>query len=138
MVKHNNVIPNGHFKGQTLKYNMKIRAGRGFSLEKLKASLPFVSDPEDNNDAKVGLTKQQYHQLMTLLRPQDSSIMASAVHYSNPSPSSSKMNSSLEGFQTNVNGLKTYKAKLVIFPRRAPKSKAGDSTPEELATATQV
>ncbi|KAJ6750066.1 hypothetical protein OIU85_000673 [Salix viminalis] len=83
MVKHNNVVPNGHFKkhwqnyvktwfnqparktrrriarqkkavkifprptagplrpvvhGQTLKYNMKVRAGRGFSLEELKAA----------------------------------------------------------------------------------------------------
>ncbi|KAL5710583.1 hypothetical protein ACHQM5_021128 [Ranunculus cassubicifolius] len=81
MVKHNNVVPNGHFKkhwqnyvktwfnqparktrrraarqkkavkifprptagplrpvvhGQTQKYNMKLRAGRGFSLEELK------------------------------------------------------------------------------------------------------
>ncbi|KAM0070407.1 putative ribosomal protein L13e [Helianthus debilis subsp. tardiflorus] len=83
MVKHNNVIPNGHFKkhwqnyvktwfnqparktrrrnarqakavkvfprpagklrpqvhGQTLKYNMKLREGRGFSLEELKVRL---------------------------------------------------------------------------------------------------
>nr|AFK38490.1 unknown [Lotus japonicus] len=83
MVKHNNVIPNGHFRkhwqnyvktwfnqparktrrrlarqkkavkifpkptagplrpivhGQTLKYNMKVRAGRGFSLEEPKAA----------------------------------------------------------------------------------------------------
>lgn len=44
----------------------------------------------------------------------------------------------MEGFQTNVQRLKTYKAKLVVFPRRARKFKAGDSTPEELATATQV
>uniref|UniRef100_A0A5B6YHX7 60S ribosomal protein L13 n=1 Tax=Davidia involucrata TaxID=16924 RepID=A0A5B6YHX7_DAVIN len=88
MVKHNNVVPNGHFKkhwqnyvktwfnqparktrrriarqkkaakifprptagplrpivhGQTLKYNMKVRAGRGFSLEELKAAgIPLV------------------------------------------------------------------------------------------------
>ncbi|MBA0553449.1 hypothetical protein Golob_012631, partial [Gossypium lobatum] len=38
----------------------------------------------------------------------------------------------------NVQRLKTYKAKLVVFPRRARKSKAGDSTAEELATATQM
>ncbi|OIT21977.1 60s ribosomal protein l13-1 [Nicotiana attenuata] len=35
-------------------------------------------------------------------------------------------------------GLNTYKAKLVVFPRLARKVKAGDSAPEELATATQV
>ncbi|XP_019230106.1 PREDICTED: 60S ribosomal protein L13-1-like [Nicotiana attenuata] len=49
-----------------------------------------------------------------------------------------RRNRSLEGLQTNVQRLKTYKAKLVVFPRRARKVKAGDSAPEELATATQV
>ena len=93
-----------------------------------------------------------------------------------------RKNKSLEGLQANVQRLKTYKAKLVIFPRRARKVKvwlesvsffftwariyflnvssledivltayefylipdhqhplqAGDSTPEELASATQV
>ncbi|KAL3738572.1 hypothetical protein ACJRO7_020013 [Eucalyptus globulus] len=42
------------------------------------------------------------------------------------------------GLHANVQRLKTYKAKLVVFPRRARKFKAGDSTPEELANATQV
>ncbi|XP_047980923.1 60S ribosomal protein L13-1-like [Salvia hispanica] len=148
-MKHNNVIPNGHFKkhwqnyvktwfnqparkarrrnarqqkaikifprptagplrpvvrGQTLKYNMKVRAGRGFSLEELKAA---------------GIPKK--------LAP---TVGISVDHR--------RRNSSLEGFQTNVQRLKTFKAKLVVFPRRARKTKAGDSSPEELATATQV
>jgi large subunit ribosomal protein L13e len=148
-MKHNNVIPNGHFKkhwqnyvrtwfnqparktrrrvarqkkavkifprptagplrpivhGQTLKYNMKVRAGRGFSLEELKAA---------------GIPKK--------LAP---TIGISVDHR--------RRNHSLEGLQTNVQRLKTYKAKLVVFPRRARKFKAGDSAPEELATATQV
>ncbi|KAF2293803.1 hypothetical protein GH714_004876 [Hevea brasiliensis] len=49
-----------------------------------------------------------------------------------------RKNRSLEGLQANVQRLKTYKAKLVVFPRRAGKFKAGDSAPEELATTTQV
>jgi len=149
MVKHNNVIPNGHFKKhwqnyvktwfdqparktrrriarqkkavknfprpttgplrpvvhcQTLKYNMKLRAGRGFTLEELKAA---------------GIPKK--------LAP----TIGIAVDHR-------RKNRSLEGLQSNVQRLKTYKAKLVIFPRRAGKFKAGDSTQEELATATQV
>ncbi|KAD4384924.1 hypothetical protein E3N88_25092 [Mikania micrantha] len=148
MVKHNNVIPNGHFKkhwqnyvrtwfnqparktrrrnarqakavkdfprpagklrpqvhGQTLKYNMKLREGRGFSLEELKAA---------------GIPKK--------LAP----TIGIAVDHR-------RRNRSLEGLQANVQRLKTFKAKLVVFPRRARKMKAGDSTPEELATATQV
>ncbi|KAJ1406083.1 Ribosomal protein L13e [Sesbania bispinosa] len=149
MVKHNNVIPNGHFRkhwqnyvktwfnqparktrrrqarqkkavkifprptagplrpivhGQTLKYNMKVRDGRGFSLEELKAA---------------GIPKK--------LAP----TIGIAVDHR-------RRNRSLESLQANVQRLKTYKAKLVVFPRRARKVKAGDSTPEELANATQV
>jgi|UniRef100_A0ACD5TBI1 large subunit ribosomal protein L13e len=89
---------------QTLKYNMKSRAGRGFTLEELKAA---------------GIPKK--------LAP---TIGISVDHR--------RKNRSLEGLQANVSRLKTYKAKLVIFPRRARKVKAGDSTPEELANATQV
>nr|UZN45083.1 60S ribosomal protein L13-1 [Cynanchum auriculatum] len=149
MVKHNNVVPSGHFRkhwqnfvktwfnqparktrrriarqkkavkifprptagplrpvvhGQTLKYNMKVRAGRGFTFEELKAA---------------GIPKK--------LAP---TIGISVDHR--------RRNKSLEGFQVNVQRLKTYKAKLVIFPRHAKKAKAGDSSPEELSTATQV
>ncbi|CAN0891166.1 60S ribosomal protein L13-2 [Linum grandiflorum] len=148
-MKHNNVIPNGHFKkhwqnyvktwfnqparktrrrvarqtkavkifprptdghlrpivhGQTRKYNMKLKAGRGFTLEELKAA---------------GIPKK--------LAP----TIGIAVDHR-------RKNRSLEGLQANAQRLKTYKAKLVVFPRRARKVKAGDSTPEELATATQV
>ncbi|XP_059286793.1 large ribosomal subunit protein eL13y [Lycium ferocissimum] len=148
-MKHNNVIPNGHYKkhwqnyvktwfnqparktrrrnarqnkaatifprptagslrpivhGQTLKYNMKVRAGRGFSLEELKAA---------------GIPKK--------LAP----TIGIAVDHR-------RRNRSLEGLQTNVQRLKTYKAKLVIFPRHSKKVKAGDSSAEELANATQV
>jgi len=149
MVKHNNVVPNGHFKkhwqnyvktwfnqparkkrrriarqkkavkifpcptsgplrpivhGQTQKYNMKIRAGRGFSLEELKAA---------------GIPKKY------------APTIGIAVDHR-------RKNHSLEGLQTNVQRLKTYKAKLVVFPRSARKLKVGDSSQEELATATQV
>jgi len=148
-MKHNNVIPNGHFKkdwqnyvktwfnqparktrrrvarqkkavkifprptagplrpivhGQTLKYNMKLRAGRGFSLEELKAA---------------GIPKK--------LAP----TIGIAVDHR-------RKNRSLEGLQANAQRLKTYKAKLVVFPRCPRKLKAGDSAPEELANATQI
>lgn len=48
-----------------------------------------------------------------------------------------RRNRSLEGLQENVNRLKAYKASLVVFPRRANKPKAGDSSAEELKTAAQ-
>ncbi|PHT58447.1 60S ribosomal protein L13-1 [Capsicum baccatum] len=49
-----------------------------------------------------------------------------------------RRNKSLKGLQTNVPRFKTYKAKLAIFPRRAKKVQAGDSSAEELATCCWV
>eukprot|EP00899_Mesostigma_viride_P003363 jgi/Mesvir1/13027/Mv26289-RA.1 len=149
MVRHNNVVPNGHFHKdwqryvktwfeqparktrrrlarqrkaaavfprptagllrpavhcQTAKYNMKVRAGRGFTLEELK---------------EAGIPKK--------LAP----TIGIAVDHR-------RRNHCLESLQENAQRLKAYKAKLVIFPRRSKKPKAGDSSAAELATASQL
>ena len=49
-----------------------------------------------------------------------------------------RTNSSVEAFQANVRRLKEYRAKLIVFPRRRGKAKAGDSTKDECGVATQV
>jgi len=49
-----------------------------------------------------------------------------------------RKNKCLESLQANVARLKAYKSKLIIFPRKAGKPKAGDATEEELATAEQL
>jgi large subunit ribosomal protein L13e len=49
-----------------------------------------------------------------------------------------RKNRCLESLQVNVAHLNTYLAKLVVFPRRSRKSKVGDSSPEDLASVTQV
>ncbi|KAG6402933.1 hypothetical protein SASPL_135147 [Salvia splendens] len=225
-MKHNNVIPNGHFKkhwqnyvktwfnqparkarrrnarqqkaikifprptagplrpvvrGQTLKYNMKVRAGRGFSLEELKVSylttkmhcfiqdcffylhmiqysyMAWISSASFSVicllELKFFITLEvvvevynlfallEFHQSMTLFYfqcNQAAGIPKKLAPTIGIAVDHRRRNSSLEGFQTNVQRLKTFKAKLVVFPRRARKVKAGDSSPEELATATQV
>jgi large subunit ribosomal protein L13e len=38
----------------------------------------------------------------------------------------------------NVQRLKAYKAKLIVFPRKAGKAKAGDAEATELSSATQL
>ncbi|CAN1269095.1 60S ribosomal protein L13-1 [Linum perenne] len=68
---------------------MKLKAGRGFTLEELKAA---------------GIPKK--------LAP----TIGIAVDHR-------RKNRSLEGLQVNAQRLKTYKAKLVVFPRRARKVK---------------
>jgi len=138
MVKHNNVVPNAHFhkdwqgrvktwfnqpgqkksrrgkreqkaaattprptggllrpvvRAPTKRYNMKVRAGRGFTLQELK-------DAGINRAEAMGL-----------------GIAVDAR----------RTNKSQESLALNVARLKEYRAKLIVFPRRAGKAKAGDS-----------
>lgn len=147
MVKHNNVVPNGHFhkdwqnrvkcwfdqparkkrrrlarkakaiaiaprpvagllrpavRGQTNKYNAKVRVGRGFTLRELK---------------EAGINAKEARNIGIAVDPR-------------------RTNKSVEGLQINVQRLKAYKAKLVVFPR-GRKAKAGDSTKAERDMASQ-
>eukprot|EP01084_Bolivina_argentea_P113490 202236_1 len=150
MVKHNNVVPNAHFHKQwqtrvktwfnqpakkaarraarkakaqkiaprpvagalrpavrcpTNRYNSKVRAGRGFTLEELKAA---------------GLTKAV------------AQTIGIAVDHR-------RRNKSTQTLQDNVARLNAYKQKLIVFPRKSnQRPKAGDSSPDETAEATQL
>jgi large subunit ribosomal protein L13e len=89
----------------TIKYNMKIRAGRGFTFAELKAA-------EINKKQARGVGIAVDHR---------------------------RENRSEESFQANVQRLKLYKSKLVVFPRRSTKRlRAGDSTKERRSAAVQV
>jgi len=148
MVKHNNVVPNAHFKKywqkhvhtwfdqpgrkvsrrahrtarakqlaprplkklrpivrcQTIKYNSKTRAGRGFTIDEV---------------LQAGFRKREARTIGIVIDPR-------------------RRNKTEEAFQTNVKRLKEYKAKLVIFPRNPKKEKKGDATKEETKQAKQV
>ena len=49
-----------------------------------------------------------------------------------------RRNKSLESLELNVQRLKTYKDKLVVFPRHAAKPKQGDASAAECAAAVQL
>jgi len=150
MVKHNNQVPNAHFhkdwqryvktwfnqpakkayrrakrlakakriaprplealrpivRGQTNKYNLKVKAGRGFTLDDLEAA-------KINRNEARGLGISVDHR---------------------------RKNRSEEGFKMNVNRLKLYKSKLIVFPRnpRSKRPKKGDASKEERKGAKQV
>lgn len=89
--------------GQTVRYNMKLRLGRGFSLDELESA-------GINRKEALGL--------------------GISVDWR-------RRNKSVEDFERNVNRLKAYKDKLVVFPRKGKKAKNGDSSSELLAIATQ-
>jgi len=81
-------------RGQTIRYNAKIRKGRGFSLGELK-------EAGVSRKAALGLGIVVDHR---------------------------RRNLSVEGKSLNVERLKSYKERLVVFPRKAGKPKKGDSS----------
>jgi len=88
----------------TVRYQTKVRAGRGFTLEEVK---------------RAGLSK---HFARTI---------GIAVDHR-------RRNRSLESLQQNVQRLKEYRSKLILFPLGSKKAWKGDSTPEEVKLAQQL
>jgi len=145
MVKHNNIIPNAHFRkdwqrfvrtwfdqpaqkerrrvarearakriaprpleklrpavrGQTVKYNRKVREGRGFTKAEVKAA----------------------------------GLSAKAAQSFGISIDKRRRNSSEESFKLNVKRIQQYKSKLVVFPRNGKKEKKGDTPVAQRGTA---
>jgi len=88
----------------TIKYNYKLRQGRGFTFAELK---------------EAGVNRKEAR-----------TIGISVDHR--------RRNRSAESLQLNVQRLKEYKSKLIVFPRNRAKPKAGDSEPAELDQAVQL
>jgi ribosomal protein L13E len=81
-------------RAPTVRYNRKVREGRGFTLGELKAAgIPRKEAP--------GLGIVVDHR---------------------------RRNLSEEGMAVNVERLKAYKTRLIVFPRKTKKPKKGDST----------
>jgi len=89
-------------RAQTVRYNTKIREGRGFTFLELK-------------EAGVG-------------RKEAKGLGIVVDHR--------RRNLSEEGKNVNVERLTAYKARLIVFPKKAGKPKKGDSTEEELKSET--
>jgi large subunit ribosomal protein L13e len=88
----------------TIRYNKKVRAGKGFTIEELKAA---------------GIYK-------ALAR-----TIGIAVDHR-------RRNKSVESLQLNVQRLKEYRSKLILFPRKKGAKKEGEATEEEQKVATQL
>ena len=88
----------------TVKYNYKLRQGRGFTFAELK---------------EAGINKKEAR------------TIGIAVDHR-------RRNRSMESLQLNAQRLKEYRSKLIVFPRRKGKAKAGDADAAELEKAQQV
>ncbi|TDL28616.1 60S ribosomal protein L13 [Rickenella mellea] len=89
-------------RAQTIRYNTKIREGRGFTLAELK---------------EAGIGKKQARGIGIVVDHR-------------------RRNLSEEGKKLNVERLKAYKGRLIVFPRKAGKPKKGDSTGDDLKAET--
>jgi len=88
----------------TIKYNRRVRAGRGFTLAELKeAGIPRKLAPT------IGI-----------------------------SVDSRRQNLSVESLSVNVARLKEYRARLILFPRKAGQHKADDATKEDVSAAKKA
>jgi len=90
--------------GQTRRYSAKVKIGRGFTLEELRA---------------VGIS-----------RFQALSIGIAVDHR--------RRNKSEQSLRTNVQRLKEYKSKLVLFPRHPKKPLKGEASQEETTKVAQL
>ncbi|KAI6202958.1 60S ribosomal protein L13 [Aphelenchoides besseyi] len=88
----------------SIRYNSKVRLGRGFTLEELKGAGIPVSEAK-----QFGI----------------------AVDYR-------RTNRSVESIERNVQRLKEYKSRLIVFPKKTNKPKKGDSSEAELKLAQQL
>ncbi|RDL41861.1 60S ribosomal protein L13 [Venustampulla echinocandica] len=83
----------------TIKYNRRVRAGRGFTIAELKeAGIPRKLAPT------IGISVDHRRQ-----------------------------NLSQESLAINVQRLKEYRARLILFPRKLGQHKTGDATKEEVS-----
>ncbi|KII93902.1 hypothetical protein PLICRDRAFT_99635 [Plicaturopsis crispa FD-325 SS-3] len=89
-------------RAQTVRYNRKVREGRGFTLAELK---------------EAGVNRKEARGVGIVVDHR-------------------RRNLSEEGKAVNVERLKAYKAKLIVFPRKAGKPKKGDSSAEDLKAET--
>jgi len=85
----------------TIKYNRRVRAGRGFSLAELKAA---------------GIPRKLAPTIGIAVDPR-------------------RQNLSEEGLTANVERLKEYQKRLILFPRRAGKVKKNDASAEDVKKA---
>jgi len=148
MVKHNNVVPNQHFHKQWQRrvktfFNQpgakkRRRLARIERAQKIgprpSAGLlrPVVrcSTQKYNTRVRAGRGFTLAELKAAGINKREARGIGIAVDYR-------RVNRSVESLQANVERLQHHKAHLVLFPRRAGKPKKGDSSAEDIASATQ-
>jgi len=148
MVKHNNQVPNGHFHKDWARhvktwFDQPARKKRRRQARLSKAKLiaprpvggalrPVVHAPTNRYNRKIRLGRG-----FTLEELKEAGINRHVAPVIGIRVDHRRRNKSINSMQENAQRLKSYKSRLIIFPRNKKVSKKGDSTKEELAQAKQ-
>ncbi|XP_013086951.2 60S ribosomal protein L13 [Biomphalaria glabrata] len=147
--KRNNIVPNGHFhkdwQGMVKTwFNQPMRKKRRRAARAAKAAAiaprpvagllrPIVRCPTFKYNTKVRLGRG-----FTLDELKSAGINKKTARTIGIAVDYRRRNLSIESQQQNVQRLKEYKTKLVIFPRKEGKPVKGDASPEELKLVKQL
>eukprot|EP00128_Syssomonas_multiformis_P003605 Colp12_sorted_trinity150504_noHs@33550 len=149
MVAHNNVLPNNHFRKDWQRrvktwFNQPGRKLRRRTARKTKATAvaprpvagplrPVVRCPTFKYNTKVRAGRG-----FTLVELKEAGISRKVAQTIGIAVDHRRTNKSVESLQANVQRLKEYKSKLIVFPRNSKKPKKGDSSAEECKSAVAL
>jgi len=146
--KRNNIIPNGHFHKDWQRrvkgwFNQPARKKRRRDAPLRKAAAvaprpvehlrPIVRCPSQRYN-----TKQRLGRGFSLDELKQAGINRRVARTVGIAVDHRRRNRSLESIQINVQRLKEYQSRLVLFPRKASKPKPGDANAEELKLVSQL
>jgi len=150
MVKHNNQLVKNHFRKdwEGLKFprtwfNQPARKERRRKKRQQKAAAIYPRPvagplrPLVRGQTLKYNSKQRFGRGFTLRELKLASILPHEARGIGISVDFRRADRSVETMTTNVQRLKLYKSKLVVFPRKAGKPKRGDSSAQDLDKAEQ-
>lgn len=147
MVKHNNALPNVHLRKHWGKFvrtwfNQPARKHRRYLTRKSTAKKVFPSPISKLRPIVAGQTRKyngmlRYGKGFSLKELKAAGLTATFARTVGIATDHRRTNANDEAFQRNVDRLKEYKSKLILFPLKEGKFKKGliaDSTAEQVAS----
>merc|ERR1712151_1333054 len=147
MVKHNNVIPNQHFKKDWQRYvkTWFNQPGKKKSrrLKRAKKAKEVGPCPADGPLRSIVRCATQRHNRrvrtgrgFTLAELREAKIGAKLARTIGIAVDPRRTNRSVQAFQKNVTRLREYKASLIVFPTKNEKRKLKKGSAAKTASAT--
>ncbi|CAO3630244.1 unnamed protein product [Cunninghamella echinulata] len=139
VLKHNNQLPNQHFRKQ---WQRRVKtwfdqAGRKKSrrIARVQKATTVAPRPVDGLlRPAVRCPTLRYNMKLRL----EAGLTAKYARTVGIAVDHRRRNKSQESLELNVQRLKAYQAKLIVFPRKAGHPKKGDSEATEVASAVQL